>query len=107
GGLTTLESRLRLEQRGADVIKDLAIHALHVDELTRRIDDVDRRRAALRGRPVAARARNLLGRRERNLIAVKYVGSRLARDDEFGRERRFRLSGCAKARNRVAAGVGV
>jgi hypothetical protein len=47
GGLARPQRRLRLQQRGADVVADSAAHALHVHELAGIIDDVKRHRAAL------------------------------------------------------------
>ena len=48
------------------------------------IEDVDRRRAALRRRPVAADAGDLLRGRQRNLIAVENVTRAFAADYIFG-----------------------
>src|SRR5215472_13985688 len=55
-GLPRLQRGLRLEQRGTNVVEDLAIHALHVHELACIVDDVERHGPALRRRPVAAGA---------------------------------------------------
>ena len=73
-----------LQQRRADVIEDLAVHPLHVNEFAGIIEDVDRRRAALRGRPVAADAGDLLCGCQRNLIAVENVTRAFAADYIFG-----------------------
>ena len=40
-GCARLQRRLRLQQGGADVVVDLAVHALHVHEFAGIIDDVD------------------------------------------------------------------
>src|SRR5215831_10835090 len=77
-GLTRLERRLRLQQRGANVVINLSVHALHMHEFASVIEDIERHRAALRLRPVAACPGDLLCRRERNLIGVKNARCALA-----------------------------
>src|SRR6266436_71655 len=106
-GLPRLQRGLRLQQRGADVVVDLAVHALHVYELPGIIDDVERHRAVLRRRPVATDAGDLLSCRERNLIAVKNVTRTLAADHESLGQARFGWCGGGKAWNRRIAWIGV
>src|SRR6267378_1466984 len=106
-GLPRLQRGLRLQQRGADVVVDLAVHALHVHELPGIIDDVERHRAVLRRRPVATDAGNLLRCRERNLIAVKDVARSLAADFEFRGQARLGWRGGDKVWNWHIAWIGV
>ena len=95
GRLASSERRLRFQKRCADIIRGLAIHALHMHEFTSIVEDVGSHRAALGSLPVATDARNFLGCDERNLIRIKDVSSPAAPYNKFRGKRRFRL-GCTQ-----------